>query len=261
MAAPSPATPSPASPAPAAPSPVALVTGSSSGIGEAIARRLALAGYRVAVNSARSVEAGEKVAASLPDGLYVRADVSAEAEARALVARVVEHYGRLDVLVNSAGRTRTIAHRDLETAAPAVWRDILGLNVIGTWQTTVAAMPHLTATGAGAVVNVSSIAGSRTAGSSIPYAVSKAAVEHMTRLLAKAVGPAVRVNAVAPSLIETPWTADDPFFAPIAEYVRQNAPLRRVGTPEDVATAVGHLLGAAYTTGQTVYVDGGCHLL
>jgi len=241
--------------------PVALVTGSSSGIGEAIARRLAEDGHRVVVNSSRSVEEGEKLAASLPDAVYVRADVSDGAEARELVSRAVEQYGRLDVLVNSAGRTRAIAHHDLEAADPGVWRDILDLNVIGTWQTTVAAMPHLTASGAGAVVNVSSIAGSRTAGSSIPYAVSKAAVEHMTRLLAKAVGPAVRVNAVAPSLIETPWTADEPFFAPIAEYVRQNAPLRRVGTPEDVATAVRHLVEATYTTGQIVYVDGGCHLL
>ncbi|WP_043667138.1 SDR family NAD(P)-dependent oxidoreductase [Streptomyces xylophagus] len=245
----------------AASGPVALVTGSSSGIGEAIVRRLAEDGYRVAVNSSSSVEAGEKVAATLPDAIYVRADVSDEGESRDLVSTVVGHFGRLDVLVNSAGRTRAIAHRDLEAATPAVWRDILDLNVIGTWQTTVAAMPHLARTRAGAVVNVSSIAGSRTAGSSIPYAVSKAALEHMTRLLAKAVGPEVRVNAVAPSLIETPWTADDAFFAPIAEYVRQNAPLRRVGVPEDVATAARHLVDATYTTGQVVYVDGGCHLL
>ncbi|MGA4838280.1 SDR family NAD(P)-dependent oxidoreductase [Streptomyces sp. G45] len=241
--------------------PVALVTGSSSGIGEAIARHLGESGYRVAVNSSRSVEAGEKVAASLPDACYVRADVADPPQAERLVAAVVERYGRLDVLVNSAGRTKVIPHQDLAAATPDVWRDILDLNVIGTWQTTVAAMPHLAATGDGAVVNVSSIAGSRPAGSSIPYAVSKAAVEHLTRLLAKAVGPQVRVNAVAPSLIETPWTADDPFFAPIADYVRQHAPLRRVGVPEDVARAVGHLLDAAYTTGQVVYVDGGSHLL
>ncbi|WP_030744963.1 SDR family NAD(P)-dependent oxidoreductase [Streptomyces sp. NRRL F-5135] len=241
--------------------PVALVTGSSSGIGEAIARRLGDSGYRVAVNSSRSVEAGEKVAASLPDGHYVRADVADQEQAEALVAAVVERFGRLDVLVNSAGRTKAIPHKDLTAATPDVWRDILGLNVIGTWQTTVAAMPHLAATGRGAVVNISSIAGTRPAGSSIPYAVSKAAIDHMTRLLAKAVGPDVRVNAVAPSLIETPWTADDPFFAPIAQYVRENAPLRRVGVPEDVARTVALLLESTYTTGQVVLVDGGSHLL
>ncbi|MEV7088437.1 SDR family oxidoreductase [Streptomyces sp. NPDC093085] len=248
--------------------PVALVTGSSSGIGEAIARRLGLGGHRVVVNSSRSEEEGRKVAASLPEAVYVRADVADRAEAEGLVAATVEQFGRLDVLVNSAGRTRAIPHQDLAAADPDVWRSILDLNVIGTWQTTVAAMPHLTATGrgggagtAGNVVNISSIAGSRTAGSSIPYAVSKAAVEHMTRLLAKAVGPAVRVNAVAPSLIETPWTAGDPFFEPIAQYVREHAPLRRVGLPDDVAEAVALLLETGYTTGQVLYVDGGSHLL
>ncbi|MFF8275520.1 SDR family NAD(P)-dependent oxidoreductase [Streptomyces lateritius] len=241
--------------------PVALVTGSSSGIGQTVARRLAAEGYRVVVNSARSVEDGEKTAAALPDALYVRADVSDEADARRLVDTAVEHYGRLDVLVNNAGRTRAIPHADLAAATPEVWREILGLNVIGTWQTTVAAMPHLARSGNGSVVNVSSIAGSRPAGSSIPYAVSKAAIEHMTRLLANTVGPAVRVNAVAPGLIETPWTQNSDFFAPIAEHVRQTTPLRRTGRPEDVADAVLGLVRATYTTGQVLLVDGGAHLL
>ncbi|MFE0043886.1 SDR family NAD(P)-dependent oxidoreductase [Streptomyces albireticuli] len=241
--------------------PVALVTGSSSGIGAAVATRLAVGGTRVVVNSARSVEAGEKLARSLPDAVYVRADVSVEAEARRLVAAAVEHYGRLDLLVNNAGVTRAVPHADLEGASPAVWREIFALNVFGTWQTTVAAMPHLAATGAGAVVNISSVAGSRPAGSSIPYAVSKAAIEHMTVLLAHTVGPRVRVNAVAPGLIETPWTRGSDFFAPVAEKVRDSTPLRRVGLPEDVAEAVLALAGASYTTGQVLLVDGGAHLI
>ncbi|MEV6670404.1 SDR family oxidoreductase [Streptomyces sp. NPDC051162] len=245
----------------AAPARVALVTGSSSGIGRAVAGRLAAEGMRIVVNSARSTEAGEKVARSLPDAVYVRADVSDEDEARRLVSSAVEHYGRLDLLVNNAGGTRVIPHADLEAATAEVWREILGLNVVGTWQTTVAAMPHLTRTGNGAVVNISSVAGSRPAGSSIPYAVSKAAIEHMTRLLANTVGPRVRVNAVAPGLIETAWTRDDAFFAPIAEKVRQGTPLRRVGLPEDVAEAVLALADAAYTTGQVLLVDGGAHLI
>ncbi|MBT2383935.1 SDR family NAD(P)-dependent oxidoreductase [Streptomyces sp. ISL-11] len=244
-----------------APARVALVTGSSSGIGAAIATRLAAEGIRVVVNSARSAEAGEKVARSLPDAVYVRADVSVEAEARRLVAAAVEHYGRLDLLVNNAGLTRVVPHADLEGASPAVWREIFALNVFGTWQTTVAAMPHLSASGSGAVVNISSVAGSRPAGSSIPYAVSKAAIEHMTVLLANTVGPRVRVNAVAPGLIETPWTRDSDFFAPIAEKVRASTPLRRVGLPEDVAEAVLNLADATYTTGQVLLVDGGAHLI
>ncbi|MFE0733504.1 SDR family NAD(P)-dependent oxidoreductase [Streptomyces sp. NPDC058855] len=250
-----------AGPPTASAAPVALVTGSSSGIGRSVARRLAAEGYRVVVNSARSVAEGEETAAGLPDALYVRADVSVETEARHLVESAIDHYGRLDVLVNNAGRTRAIPHADLTAATPEVWREILGLNVIGTWQTTVAAVPHLARTGGGTVVNVSSVAGSRPAGSSVPYAVSKAAVEHMTRLLAHALGPSVRVNAVAPGLIETPWTRDSAFFAPIAQHVRETTPLRRTGLPEDVADAVMGLVRATYTTGQVLLVDGGAHLL
>ncbi|MET9617001.1 SDR family NAD(P)-dependent oxidoreductase [Kitasatospora indigofera] len=240
---------------------VAVVTGSSSGIGRAVVERFAAEGIRTVVNSAHSVEAGEKLAASLPDALYVQADVSDEEQARRLIATTVEHYGRLDILVNNAGRTRPIPHADLAAAGPEVWREIFDLNVLGTWQTTVAAVPHLRATGSGAVVNISSVAGSRPAGSSVPYAVSKAAIEHMTRLLANTLGPEIRVNAVAPGLVETPWTAGSDFFATIAERVRESTPLRRVGQPEDVAQAVLALVGATYSTGQVLLVDGGAHLI
>ncbi|XUL92263.1 SDR family NAD(P)-dependent oxidoreductase [Streptomyces galilaeus] len=237
---------------------VALVTGSSSGIGEAVARRLAAENIRVVINSARSVEEGEKLAATLPDAHYIQADIADETQARRLVTETVAHYGRLDILVNNAGITRFVPHADLEGATPEIWREILGTNVIGTWQTTVAAVPHLKAAGDAVVVNVSSVAGSRPAGSSVPYAVSKAAIEHITRLLANVLGPEVRVNAVAPGLIETPWTKD---FTEIAEHVRRSAPLRRVGAPEDVADAVYGLVSSAYTTGAVLSVDGGAHLL
>ncbi|BAL90266.1 putative short-chain dehydrogenase [Actinoplanes missouriensis 431] len=240
---------------------VALVTGSSSGIGAGIARRLAGDGWRVVVNSrASSAGAGAALAAELPGAGYVPADVADEQESARLVETVLERFGRLDVLVNNAGRTVPIPHPDLTAATPAIWREIFDLNVIGTWQTTVAAMPALRKSGAGCVVNISSIAGSRPAGSSIPYAVSKAAVEHMTRLLARVAGPEVRVNAVAPGLVETPWVTGSDFFTPIAEQVSAIAPLRRVGQPADVADAVAALIGASYTTGQVLLVDGGVHL-
>jgi ketoreductase RED2 len=240
--------------------PVALVTGSVSGIGAAVARRCAARGMRVVVNSVRSVDAGEAFAAELPDAMYVRADVSVPADVARLVACAVDRYGRIDLLVNNAGVTRSIPHQDLTAVTPAVWREILDVNVIGTWQTTVAAMPYLVRS-RGAVVNVSSIAGSRPAGSSIPYAVSKAAVDHLTRLLAGVVGPEVRVNAVAPSLTDTPWSRRSPEFAAVAERVRRLAPLRRVALPDDVAHAVLALVDAAYTTGETLLVDGGAHLV
>jgi ketoreductase RED2 len=240
---------------------VALVTGASSGIGAEVARRLAAEGMRVVVNSARSAEAGQQLVRSLRDAVYVRADISVEQEARDLVGAALEHYGRLDVLVNNAGISQAIPHADLAAATGEVWREIFGVNVFGTWQTTVAAMPALTESGNGLVVNISSIAGSRPAGSSIPYAVSKAAIEHMTRLLARVAGPAVRVNAIAPGLVETPWIQGKDFWAPIAEQVRQLTPLRRVGLPGDVADAVLSLIHASYTTGQVLLVDGGAHLV
>jgi ketoreductase RED2 len=236
---------------------VALVTGSSSGIGEATARSLSAEGAVVVVNSASSVDAGRALAAELPGASYVQADIADEEQARNLVAQAVANHGRLDILVNNAGTTQVIAHPDLEAASPEVWRRIFGVNVIGTWQVTVAAVPHLRASGDGVVVNVSSLAGHTTRGSSIPYAVSKAAVSHMTELLANVVGPEVRVNAVAPGLVDTPWTAD---WDVIREFVRASAPMQRSGTPEDIAHVILGLVGAKYVTGEIVLVDGGIHL-
>lgn len=240
---------------------VALVTGSSSGIGAEVARRLSAEGWAVVVNSALSVHPGEELASALDDACYVQADIADPEQSRALVQQVVDTWGRLDVLVNNAGRTRPIPHGDLEAVTSEVWHEILDLNVIGTWHTTAAAMPYLKKSGSGAVVNISSVAGTRPAGSSIPYAVSKAAVSHMTRLLAAAVGPEVRVNAVAPGLVATPWIEGSDNFAPIRQRVESTTPLRRVGTPADVADATVGLLRNTYTTGEVLLVDGGAHLL
>ncbi|MFH8835754.1 SDR family NAD(P)-dependent oxidoreductase [Streptomyces sp. NPDC017868] len=239
---------------------VALVTGSSSGIGAAVARRLADAGYRVVVNSGRSVEAGRALAAELPDAVYVQADVSDEAQATGLVAAAVEAYGRLDLLVNCAGTTRFIPHDDLEAASPEVWRHLYDVNVIGVWQTVTAAVPHLRKT-RGAIVNISSQAGVRPGGSSIPYAVSKAAVNHMTKLLAKTLGPDIRVNAVAPGLVDTPWFDGVEGAEAAKEHVAGVVPLRRVGRPEDIAGAVLDVAHSSYVTGEVLLVDGGGHLL
>ena len=240
---------------------VALVTGSSSGIGAAVAQRLAAEGMRVVINSARSVAAGEELARSLPDARYVRADVAEPAEAAGLVAETVAAYGRLDVLVNNAGRTRVIPHDDLDAATSEVWQEVLALNVLGTWQMVRAAAPHLRASGDGCIVNISSVAGTRPVGSSIPYAVSKAAVNHLTVLLAKALGPDIRVNAVAPALTETPWTRDDAFFQNIAEHVRRSTPLGRVGQADEVAEVVLGVLRARHMTGAVLPVDGGAALV
>jgi len=232
---------------------VALVTGSSSGIGAATARAFAEAGAAVLVNSARSVSGGEAVAASLPDALYVQGDITEAGTPERLVASALERWGRLDTLVNNAGTTAVIPHHDLAAASVDVWRRIFEVNVFGTWAMSVAAMPALREA-RGSVVNVASVAGVRPTGSSIPYASSKAALNHQTVLLAKVAGPEVRVNAVAPGLVDTPWTAD---WDVIRSAVQQLAPLRRSGRPEDVAEVILSLARSAYVTGQVLVVDGG----
>jgi ketoreductase RED2 len=231
----------------------AIVTGSSSGIGAATAHALAELGAGVVVNSSSSVTQGELVAASLPDAIYVQGDITDEAAAQRLVDAALERWGRLDILVNNAGTTALIPHHELEKATVDVWRRIFEVNVFGTWTMSLAAMPALREA-KGAIVNVGSIAGIRPTGSSIPYAASKAALHHMTVLLAKVVGPDVRVNAIAPGLVDTPWTADWDF---VREVVRQAAPLKRSGQPEDVAELVVAMVRSTYLTGQILAVDGG----
>jgi ketoreductase RED2 len=236
---------------------VAVVTGSSSGIGEAVARSLTRAGASVVINSSRSTAAGQAVADSLPRASYIQADVADDAACEALVAATLEKFGRLDVLVNNAGTTELIPHADLAAATDEIWQRILTVNVLGTWHMTRASVPALRATGDGAVINVTSVAGQRPSGSSIPYAVSKAGINHLTLLLAKVLGPQIRVNAVAPGLVDTPWTQG---WDEIRETVRAQAPLQRVAVPEDVAEAVMGLVLARFVTGQVLTVDGGMAL-
>ncbi|HWF15914.1 MAG TPA: SDR family oxidoreductase [Acidimicrobiales bacterium] len=235
---------------------VVAITGSSSGIGAATARAFADAGASVLVNSARSVADGEAVAGSLPDAFYVQGDITDADVPDRLVAAALERWGRLDTLVNNAGTTALIPHHDLQAASVDVWRRIFEVNVFGTWAMAVAAVPALREAH-GSIVNVASVAGVRPTGSSIPYAASKAALNHMTVLLAKVVGPEVRVNAVAPGLVDTPWTED---WDMIREVVRQVAPLKRSGQPEDVAEMILALALSAYVTGQVLVVDGGLSL-
>jgi ketoreductase RED2 len=232
---------------------IVLITGSTSGIGLATARRFAERGDTVVFNSARSVEAGEHLASITYESIYVQGDIANASDCERIIATVLEKYGRVDILVNNAGVTKVIPHRDLDAATVEVWREIFDVNVFGTWQLSVAAMASLREH-RGSIVNVSSAAGLRPIGSSIPYAASKAALNHMTALLAKVVGPDVRVNAVAPGLIDTPWTQD---WDTVRGNVERLAPLRRSGTPDDVADVIVALATTSYVTGQVVAVDGG----
>ncbi len=233
---------------------VAIVTGSSSGIGEETARRLSALGATVVVNSSSSVEAGEAVSASLPgESCYVRADISDQEQAHALIDTTVERYGRLDYLVNNAGWTTSVAHEDLDGLTDEIFRKTFEVNVFGTWWLTKRAIPHLRQSDDPSIVNITSIAGVRPVGSSMAYSMSKAALNQMTALLAKSYGP-IRVNAVAPGLVATPWTADwDAQHAAVAA----TAPVPRSATPDDCAEAVIGLLRNKYTSGAVLVVDGG----
>ncbi len=237
---------------------VALITGSSSGIGEQIARRLSALGAKVVVNSSSSVEAGEAVAASLPtESIYVQADIADQDQSRALLDATIERFGRLDILVNNAGWTTVVPHDDLDALTDDIIHRTFDVNVFGTLALTKAALPYLKQSDDGNVVTITSIAGVRPVGSSIAYAMSKAALNHMTVLLAKSHAP-VRFNAVAPGLVATPWTES---WGPMHEAVAAMAPIGRSATPDDCAEATLALLRNRYATGQVLVVDGGLTLV
>jgi ketoreductase RED2 len=236
---------------------VVIVTGSTSGIGEAIARRLAGHGARTVINSASSVEAGGRLAAELADACYVQGDISDPATAGALVEAAQQRWGRLDGLVNNAAITVDVPMAELDALTAEHWNRVLGVNVVGTFLVCQAALPHLRRAPDGWIVNISSVAGARQIGSSLPYAVSKAAVDHLTAILAKHAGGEVRVNAVAPGLVATPWTET---WDELKGGVTAIAPLHRIATPDDIADACCALIGTRYATGQTLVVDGGLSL-
>ncbi|MFM8389559.1 MAG: SDR family NAD(P)-dependent oxidoreductase [Actinomycetota bacterium] len=237
---------------------VAIVTGSSSGIGEAIARRLGEAGATVVVNSASSVEAGTAVAKSIGNGaVYMKSDISKKDDCARLIDETVTKFGRLDILVNNAGWTTPIPHHDLDALTDEIFMKTFEVNVYGTWWLSKLAVPHLKKADDGNIVNITSIAGVRQLGSSMAYSMTKAALNQMTKLMAKSCWP-VRVNAVAPGLIATPWTSD---WGPQHEAVKSIAPLKRSGTPEDCAEATMGLLRSRYATGQIFVVDGGLTLV
>jgi NAD(P)-dependent dehydrogenase (short-subunit alcohol dehydrogenase family) len=237
---------------------VALITGATSGIGAAIARRLAADGYAVVLHSRSSAEAGRAMAVGMANAFYVQADIADEAARVRLIDQAAAQWGRLDVLVNNAGISRVIPHGDLVAATPAIWRELHEVNVIAPWHLITLAEPHLRRSDASpCIVNIASHAGVRPKGASIPYAVSKAGLVHMTKLLAVSLAPAIRVNAIAPGLVDTPMTAD---WAAAQTLWREQAPMRRAALPEDIADVAAMLVASKYITGEIVMADGGLNL-
>ena len=240
---------------------VALVTGSTSGIGAAIARRLVDEGLFVILHSGRSPDKGVALAAELGFATYIQADLSHEAERVRLISEAVGIIGSLDVLVNNAGISGLIPHDDLPAASPDIWRMQYEVNVIAPFQLVALSEKHLRESarrnGRACVINISSHAGVRPKGGSIPYAATKAALNHVTRLLARSLGPEIRVNAVAPGLVDTPLTAD---WIEAQAVWKAQSPMKRAARPEDIAQAVMMLIKADYITGEILLSDGGLNL-
>lgn len=239
---------------------VAVVTGGGTGLGREIARLCVERGAHVAIVYARSRDEAETTARELARaGQTVsthRVDVADEARVASGFAEIVAQHGGIDVLVNNAGTTQHAPFSDLDALTGQVWDQILGVNVKGAFFCARAAAPSMRARGGGAIVNITSTAGLRPQGSSLAYSVSKAALNHLTRGLAVALGPAVRVNSVAPGGMYTRWWSGrrtkEQFEAGIG-----NRPLRRYAALEDIALAAVQLCENDSITGQILVMDGG----
>ena len=247
---------------------VCVVTGSSSGIGAATVRRYAAEGWDVVVNYAHNAAPADAVATECralgATVLVVCADIAQDADCRRLAAEVEAAFGRADVLVNNAGTTKFVGLKDLDGLEAEDFHRIYGVNVIGPFQMTRALLPLLQRNPGAGVVNVSSIASFMGTGSSIAYMASKGALNAMTVGLARALGPQVRVNAIAPGLVETPWLQNglgaERYAATVVGY-KARAALDAVIAPEDVADAAWWLAaGAAKTTGEVILVEAGLRI-
>ncbi len=242
---------------------VAIVTGSSSGIGAATALELSRRGWRIVVNYSKSAEQAREVAAQCGEAIAVQADVGQDAECRRLAQAALGQWGRIDALVNNAGATKFVPHAKLDELTDEDFLRIYRINVVAAFQMTRACAPALKET-RGAVVNVSSLATFLGTGSSIAYAASKGALNTLTLSLARVLAPEVRVNAVLPGVVDTPWMhagyGDDRFRELAARYAA-NAPLKSTCQPEDIAETICWLIeGGKMVTGETVFVDAGFHL-
>lgn len=237
---------------------VALVTGGGTGIGRATCLALAERGAIVAVNYAHSEAAAEQTARAIREGggraIAICADVSQDREVREMAERVAERFGTIDLLVNNAGTTRHIPFDDLEAITDEAWDTLYGVNVKGMFYCARAVASYMKERRQGAIVNVGSIAGQTGLGSSLPYAVSKATVHGLTKSLARALAPYIRVNCVVPGAVATRW------WTGREEQMNRLAPrllLQRISAPEDVAQFICAALEQEAMTGQIVTVDSG----
>ena len=244
---------------------VAIITGASSGIGAAAAKMMAERGVRVTVNYAGNTAGAEAVVraceAAGSEALLIQGDVSDDATCRSIVQQTMDKWGRVDVLVNNAGTTKSADMKNLDALNADDFHRIYGVNAVGTYQMVRAAAPALKASAEGSVVNTSSIAGITGLGSSMAYAASKAAINTMTLALARSLAPNVRVNAICPGFVDSEWWAkqhDEETIARLRKGAAATTLLGKGASSEDIAEVlVFYALGAKAVTGQLIVIDNG----
>ena len=246
---------------------VAIVTGSATGVGAATAVLLAEKGCNVVINYTRSKEEAMATAQLVEqhnvECIVFQADVSNDDECKSMVEAAIKKWGKIDYLVNNAGKTKFNPFENLEGLSGEDFLDIYSVNVVGPYQMIKAVVPYMKKQGGGAIVNDSSLAGINGVGSSIAYVTSKAALNIMTKSLAHVLGPEIRINTVAPGPIQTRWLKGgmgDEAYSALIEQAENELPLKQVATAEDVAeTLVWFLEGAKLITGEVLIVDSGAH--
>ncbi len=242
---------------------VALITGAAVGMGRAIAVAFAREGAKVVVNYSKSQQEAETTARMARQAggepLLIQADVSQDRQVKAMVGEALDRFGRIDVLVNNAGITAFVEFSDLDGLTDEVWDRLYNVNVKGTFFCCRAVVPAMRRQGQGRIINLASVAGIGPQGSSIAYCASKAAVIHLSKCLARTLGPEIRVNCIAPGFIaDTRWNVGRPNLERTQDQAIQTAPLKRVGTAEDVAEVALFLATRAdFMTGDVLVVDGG----
>lgn len=245
---------------------VAIVTGGGTGIGAAVVRRLAARGVRCVINYSSSRDDAEALAAEIGENaIAVQANIADDAQCRALVSSAKERWGRLDFLVNNAGRSMTVRHEDMDAIDAEDFIAIYRLNTIAAFQMIRAATPFMREHGIGAVVNVASMAGVYGGGSSLAYAASKGALITLTQSFARVLAPEIRVNVVAPGYVGTGWiekAVGKEKFAALDAFIAQKMPMAIAPRAEDIAGPIEMLLdpSSRVITGELVMLDAGEHL-
>ncbi|MFL7941380.1 SDR family NAD(P)-dependent oxidoreductase [Priestia megaterium] len=237
---------------------VFIITGGGTGIGKATALKLADMGAKLVINYSNSEKEAQEVMEEIAEkggiAFAFKASVANEHDVNEMIHQTIAQFGRLDGLVNNASITAQIPMNDLESATDDVWDSLYDINVKGMFHCVKAAVPHMKKQKSGAIVNVGSVAGTTGIGSSIPYAATKAAIHTMTKSLAIALAPHIRVNCISPGAVNTRWWAgnEDKMYQ-----LAGNLPLQRISSPEDIADAILFQLKQESVTGQVFTIDNG----